>query len=331
MPNQRNVKELNRLWKSIILAIILGDDAAFQYTVHTVLINPFIGCILHILVQKCIEYLSFGCTTDTLDRMLKFLTALAQNYHTRDISNNEEYFHLSNIMVCLLLGPADVKEQLTHIKAERQQHKLKEQMAAKLNKEKLDKKIRSAPHQLTDELLNIKMEADPFVTKIDVDCDFSLTQVLQEAAGSMNIKSELFDDSITKFSEDLKSEPNFYEMDFQATTPLDLVTDPGCKSDDDFHIKNESIDETSLHANVTDEEEQDCQANELFSPFETQMCEEGYVDELCSVMACLSSKWGYFEHEVIFLLSKRLEIFFHSTTSWNDQGECTRRRQDKDE
>ena len=70
----------------------MGDDIAIHYTIHTTLINPFIGCILPILIQKCVEYLSFSCPDDTLDRVLQFLKAIVQNYHSRDMANNEKYF-----------------------------------------------------------------------------------------------------------------------------------------------------------------------------------------------------------------------------------------------
>ncbi|XP_055316588.1 uncharacterized protein LOC129576090 [Sitodiplosis mosellana] len=134
VSNQRNFKDLTKLWQSIMLAIVLGDDAAFQYTIHTTLINPFIGCILPHLVQKSIEYLAFGCTDDTLDRLLRFLKVLVQNYHSRDVANNEEYFNLCNLFVCLLLGTVDIKTKLAIVRMERSKREKLEKQREKEGK-----------------------------------------------------------------------------------------------------------------------------------------------------------------------------------------------------
>lgn len=131
VSNQRNFKDLNKLWQSIMLAIVLGDDAAFQYTIHTTLINPFIGCILPQLVQKTIEYLAFSYTDDTLDRLLRFLKVLVQNYHSRDVANDEEYFNLCNLFVCLLLGNIDMKSKLAIIQMERAKLEKSKKMKSK--------------------------------------------------------------------------------------------------------------------------------------------------------------------------------------------------------
>lgn len=304
ITSQRNAKDLTKLWKSIILAIIMGDDVAFQYTIHTTLINPFVGCILPHLLQKSIEYLSFGCSEDTLDRLLRFLKVIVQNNHCRDVSNNEEYFNLANIFVCLLLGAIDVKAKLEQIKAE--QIKLE----AAGSEEKCDEggKDDSVKGEIltngncdkaTNGVMPIKDELDGGSSN-----DAYSKLVVNPIALGMGIKKEInhFD-----FEQGIKFEPNFYDMDFQEDAVFECET---------TNIKPDAKTEPLLSngdAKVS--------INECFSSFETSICNDQYVNDVCDLVGLMASKWGYFEHEIIYLLSKRLEIFFHENRTWTITGE----------
>lgn len=299
MTNQRNAKDLTKLWKSIILAIIMGDDVAFQYTLHTTLINPFVGCILPHLLQKSIEYLAFGCTEDTLDRLLRFLKVIVQNNHCRDVANNEEYFNLANIFVCLLLGPIDVKTKLEQIIATKQEDKCN-------NGDSVKGKVRTNGDNQTTNGIKIDVGIKDEVDGGSNDAYSKL--VVNPVALGMGIKKEInhFD-----FEQGIKFEPNFYDVEFQEDALFECAT-PNVKVD-------APTNESEQKSNVVDATSK---INECFSTFETAMCNDRYVNDVCDLVGMMGSKWGHFEHEIIYLLAKRLEIFFHEVTTWTITGEC---------
>lgn len=54
----------------------------------------------------------------------------------------------------------------------------------------------------------------------------------------------------------------------------------------------------------------DVEANEFVSPYEAPAVDERFVDEVCAVIGGMSGLWGYLEHEIIYLLSQRMHMFF---------------------
>lgn len=304
VSNQRNFKDLTKLWQSIILAIVLGDDAAFQYTIHTTLINPFIGCILPHLVQKSIEYLAFGYTDDTLDRLLRFLKVLVQNYHSRDVANNEEYFNLCNLFVCLLLGAIDMKTKLAIIRIERAK-------LEKLEKQR-EKEDKMANAKTANESLvkSIKQEFPGIRDAQDTDSDKVIIKDESEYTNevysnyvvnpvALSIKTETPDDQ--RFS-DCDSN-NLYGADFQDEPMYNATKSADIKTEVPDNLREKcttTINGEDIH-NYCDE---------VFSPFVTGACNDRFVDEVCKLIGYLAGKWGYFEHEMTYLLAKRLEIFF---------------------
>lgn len=112
---------------SSFTAIFTGDEEAFQYALHTTLINPFIGCIIKPLLTRCLQMLSFDYTFETLDRTIKFLMAIVRNEHTREANNNGQLFHLSQLMTCLILGPLDLNVGVAQFKKEEEEHKQMEE------------------------------------------------------------------------------------------------------------------------------------------------------------------------------------------------------------
>lgn len=301
VSNQRNIKDLTKLWQSIMLAIVLGDDAAFQYTIHTTLINPFVGCVLPHLVQKSIEYLSFGYSDDTLDRLLRFLKVLVQNYHSRDVANNEEYFNLSSIFVCLLLGTADMKTKLAIIHVEQENLK-------KLEKEReeqdqlLEKSNESLVKSIKQEFPGAR-EAQA-AAEVDYMNDDYTNYVLNPLA--LSIKTETPDDQ------------RFFDCDSNNVFGTDY-------QDETFDTaKNAEVQTGTVTENLRDKttatmngETNSEYYEEEFSPFVTTACDEKFVDEVCKLIGYLSGKWGFFEHETTYLLAKRLEIFFFDDrTQW---------------
>lgn len=308
VSNQRNFKDLTKLWQSIILAIVLGDDAAFQYTIHTTLINPFIGCILPHLVQKSIEYLAFGYTDDTLDRLLRFLKVLVQNYHSRDVANNEEYFNLCNLFVCLLLGAIDMKTKLALIRIERaklekleKQRKKQDKSSAKTN-ESLVKCIKQEFPGIRDATAPAPApdtDSDKVIIKDESEYTAEVYSSFVVNPVALSIKTETPDDQ--RFF-DCDSN-NLYGTDFQDEPMFDAT-----KSAD---IKTEAADPLPEKCTTTiNGEDIHSYCDEAFSPFVTAACSDRFVDEVCKIIGYLAGKWGYFEHETTYLLAKRLEIFF---------------------
>lgn len=51
-------------------------------------------------------------TDETLDRAIKFLSAIVYNYNSREATANYQLLHLSQLITCLLLGPLDLNEHL---------------------------------------------------------------------------------------------------------------------------------------------------------------------------------------------------------------------------
>lgn len=66
------------------------------------------------------------------------------------------------------------------------------------------------------------------------------------------------------------------------------------------------------------EENTNCDSDESiaeqFSPMTTLMCDDQSIESICTVIGSMASHWGYFEREIIYLISKRLEIFFQNVS-----------------
>lgn len=59
-----------------------------------------------------------------------------------------------------------------------------------------------------------------------------------------------------------------------------------------------------------------------YSSLITRMCDDKFIDDLCSLTGNIASNWGYFESEIIFILTKRLEVYFNTFEISNNLGEC---------
>lgn len=57
---------------------------------ETVATNPFMGCIVNLLLNKCTELLSFEYKPDTLKRAMDLLITLTRNPFARDAEINSE-------------------------------------------------------------------------------------------------------------------------------------------------------------------------------------------------------------------------------------------------
>lgn len=95
-----------------ISAIFTGNDAAFKYAIQAISINPYIGCILQPLLNKILSMIVITYTNETLDRAIKFLSAIVYNYNSREATANCQLLNMSQLLSCLLLGPLDLNEHL---------------------------------------------------------------------------------------------------------------------------------------------------------------------------------------------------------------------------
>lgn len=81
---------------------------------------------------------------------------------------------------------------------------------------------------------------------------------------------------------------------------METVTEINYQPYNQFEVVNETV--------STNKE--DVEMKPKFSPHTTIMCTDNYVDNVCTLIASMASKWEYFESEIIYLITKRLEIFF---------------------
>lgn len=72
------------------------------------MVSQYIGCVVKPIIIKCLEMLVLEYTDETLDRIIKFLTAIVYNNYARDSSMNDQLFHLCQLLICLVLGPLDL-------------------------------------------------------------------------------------------------------------------------------------------------------------------------------------------------------------------------------
>lgn len=124
---KRSANDLNQFARSLLDAIFLGDEVAFQYGCHTVQISPYIGCIIRPLITRCLQLLAIEYSDDTLSRILRTLSAVAGNLHARETGNNDQLYHLCQLLTCLMLGPLDLNVGMAQYKKDEQECKQREE------------------------------------------------------------------------------------------------------------------------------------------------------------------------------------------------------------
>lgn len=295
----------------------MGDEITFHYSLQTTVITPFIGCLLPTLIPSIVGYLTFECPEDTLDRMIKFLQAIASRKQARDITLRDDLFNLSNVLVSTLFGPIDIKTELEIIKYERQQF-IKDE-AARLVREQEEERERLANRTRDERLINIKVEADP---TDEIKYTFSQMGVNPFALG---IKQEVSNDSEYEHTV-VKTEHDVYDMEFSDRHEYDDSYFK-CKKEEITYSEDANLDTLPMDSSPTQymdenaDEQPDDEVPDVFSGYHGELCvNEEIADEMCTVIGSLASLWGYFEHEVIYLLTKRLEIFFYSVNEWSHGG-----------
>lgn len=136
-------------------------------------------------------------TDETLDRAIKFLSAIIYNYNSREATANYQLLHLSQVLTCLLLGPLDLNEHLSD------------------EQKKMEEKI----NQIAGEL-----EQSPTTTNIFPNLDEMQTHMkstsLHEQIGFVNIKEEE-DGMYYEDSKELEPTTSYSTIDdFQAVMQI---------------------------------------------------------------------------------------------------------------
>lgn len=152
--------------------------------------------------------LSFDYTTETLDRALKFLLAIVRNGHTREADNNGQLFHLSQLMICLILGPLDLNVGVAQFKKEEEEHK---QMEEEIN-------------CIAQELQSIKEEPTPALYQaMDVDDIQNECEALLQMMENEGFEPPAVDNSSTeagKIKQELFVEPSPKMFDIKVSCVL---------------------------------------------------------------------------------------------------------------
>lgn len=392
---------------------MLGDEAAYQYAIQTVIINPYVACVFPVLVHKSIEYLTFGCPNDTIKRLIRFLKAIAHNVRCRDVYI-ESTGILSNLFVCLLFGPAsgmdrnnasgnqtndeiciksefgtnndideptntDIGEKMSSDDVEQMNvngtelavddRELNETIAllskntlvtqylhrnGKINlKRKFPLAFIEGENRMENIHLMEKYINESLVKKInskdcrnitssdDLECSDSKRQLLHsvfqvDGIDKVKIKTE----SVMDEQEVVGTNSNDNDMDCKVDLVIGFSNENsrynGTMENEDAHdrLPNNKCDPVSSSTLKTCVIKKTIKSEPIINnnaerasnkcepiQFEMGMCKDAkLIDEIISVVGILSSRWGVFEYEIIFLFFERLAKFFETISEWTTEG-----------
>uniref|UniRef100_A0A1B0CEG0 Uncharacterized protein n=2 Tax=Lutzomyia longipalpis TaxID=7200 RepID=A0A1B0CEG0_LUTLO len=279
-------------------AIFLGDEETFSQALRTVATNPYVGCIVSLLLNKCTELLSFEYKPDTLRRAMDLLVTLTRNPFARDAEINSEMHYLCQIMVCLLLGPQ-----------------------ATFSPDATTGDFQANPADLTfheyhgdNGHVNVAtIENHPHAAVVDENLLNTITGIKQESSMYNGIDiTDIKNECETFF---IMMENNGLEMkqehdgDQQQSNIEDPSLSSSCPAVDPVPGPSYSAtDEAGKCGNV--------QAGDLLwredecGVITTQMCDLECVDKVCECLGRLGSFWGLAERRCCNLIRSRLKEFF---------------------
>ncbi|XP_037046683.1 uncharacterized protein LOC119081691 [Bradysia coprophila] len=309
--NKKSVKNLEGLSTSLSNAIFTGNDAAFKYAIQATTINPYIGCILQPLLNKILSMIVITYTDETLDRAIKFLSAIVYNYNSREATANYQLLHMSQLLTCLILGPLDLNQHLSD-----EQKKMEEkinQIAGELEQSPTTNNIfqldgiqsHIKTTSLSDQIDFVKQEGMYYEDMKEIEPTTSYSTIDDFQAVMQIMRNEGFDkmDGVAckkpKIKHELKDSAYEFEVgtsyEVQDFIPVQQPTFVPVSDDKIFQDTKLSLIETPGK----------------YSSLVTRMCDDRFVDDLCSLVGNMAANWGYFEGEIIFILTKRLEIYFN--------------------
>lgn len=147
---------------------------------------------------KLIEILAFKQTNDISHRCWRLLNALACNPQCRDVNCREEYFHLSEILICQLLAPW---ESIKSHSAESQ--------------------IKTEEDAMQQLQTDIKMETD--VNKLETDFSDNLQQsIIDQQQQNIQVENTNINENIFKLEPDNDGDEDMITEDNLTESVLNL-------------------------------------------------------------------------------------------------------------
>lgn len=271
-------------------------SAAGAYAVHTVAINPMVGVagVFGALLHLCERALAFEYAPGTLQRVLDLLGALARNATVRETTvntHNVHWWHLVQLLVCAVLGPADVKGSNRNSAAATPPARWDSGASEKM--EVMDTMTMDFPPgdagRLPDDMDAIFMTDEGGVNMTALTVDAELMTIIKQEVDKQ-VKMEMV------------AEGARYQ-------PQAMLLDGG----QDVHMMAAGASDGAgeeAGQSAEDGEHSELAQSETFSALQTHRCADAQLDELLRVIGELAAHWGYVETELVYLVSRRLRTYF---------------------
>ncbi|XP_075153214.1 SAGA factor-like TAF6 isoform X2 [Haematobia irritans] len=104
---EKHMENFKRYVPSLINVAINGNTDDLDTALTEAALSPLIGSCYRLILTKIIQIIAFKQSNDISSRCWRLLRALSSNPRTRDVDCREEYYHLSEILVCQLLAPLE--------------------------------------------------------------------------------------------------------------------------------------------------------------------------------------------------------------------------------
>uniref|UniRef100_A0A1I8NEM4 Uncharacterized protein n=1 Tax=Musca domestica TaxID=7370 RepID=A0A1I8NEM4_MUSDO len=103
--DDKYMEQIKKYVPSLIYATLNGNPDELDTTLTEAAFSPIIGSCYRLILAKIVQIIAFKQTNEISSRCWRLLRALSSNPRTRDVDSREEYYHLSEILVCQLLAP----------------------------------------------------------------------------------------------------------------------------------------------------------------------------------------------------------------------------------
>jgi len=339
MTEKKVADNLVKMYRKICYAIFYGDDDTFNLAIETVITNMQIGTLIKFFINKCVKMLAFDYTVSTLERVLHFLNAISLNSCARDSDINNDFLHLSRLLMCLVLGPRvpSITNVLDRILNESNDIFV----GIVENVEDIDIKpvYNIAENSGTINAFNTVNENNSNIFSIGVNSTENNGQIsvsndmpilkqepnqydgvdinkiknelfnLMESEG-IQIKKEIIENDAVDINKseviDAFEGIQFYnpKNEFEVNTNCDQNIDQYVKNEIDENIEDDST--MSEDISELDNQKENFEHSELT----TNMCSDDMLDFVCRTIGVLSNIWGVMEDECIYLFNKKLGSYF---------------------
>ncbi|GAB0090950.1 uncharacterized protein DMENIID0001_057350 [Sergentomyia squamirostris] len=317
-------------------AVFLGEADTFNRSMVMVASNPYMGCIVKLLLNKCTELLSFEYKQDTLRRAMELLVTLSRNPFARDAEITAEIYYLCQVLVCVLLGPANQEAFSADLNPSGDFqtnldftfHGYHSENGHQVNVTTIENPHAAVVDEnLLSTIAGIKSETSLYngidITDIKNECEAVFIMMdnnglemkrqhqvtLPEQSNIVGIKSEIMDtfDQYNGGSAEL--------MDYQCESQNQMCF----KQEDTFGASCTPAAVADVNPTVTEvtpaeqntQPECDFWREEECGVITTQMCDFDCVEMVCQCLGRLGSVWGLAERRCCNLIRARLKEFFN--------------------